>query len=424
METTTKSKVRNRVLYITVFILIYATQETLLFGDTSNHTFINIAQLSNFIIILLCLIAPKNLDLRDKRIRLAMPLFLLVCMWITYVINIRHESISHYILKSGILLGAYMVTITFDADEFFRAFEKIFYFFAVFALLTYFVAYLLPGLLNKLPIATNSMYVPYYSFIFSNLGTNTYLGSSFYRLQGVFREPGVYSIYLCIVLFLLLFRNDKINIKYVLICLLSTILTFSTTGYVSVAILFFAFFMEKVDRKKVKFKRILFILFAIVLFYGLFYTNLLGGDGIIFSKLSKGNDTYISGIARFASFYVNIYVFLHNPIFGYGVYALNDVYRDLSFQLMGMSTGDNTNSFLFNFAAHGILYGSTMMLGWMLFLKRKSNGILSFILLALAFILALSCEYILNNMIFYIIVFYGYSRIKCEPTSIESRKEG
>jgi hypothetical protein len=142
------------------------------------------------------------------------------------------------------------------------------------------------------------------------------------------------------------------------------------------------------------------------LLYALIFTDLLNLNGPIFNKfLSEGNGSVIS---RFASIKSNLYLAWRSPLFGIGLYNVENNFRELTYKIYGMYSDDNTNSILIAFAAHGIVFGLYCVYGIFKFVKQITRNSIAVIILFIVMILLFFSQNMSYSFMFYIIIAYGY----------------
>ena len=72
-----------------------------------------------------------------------------------------------------------------------------------------------------------------------------YYSSIMVRNFGLFREPGVYQMYIILALIIQLFIFSKPNLKITIMYILVLISTFSTTGYIALLLLLGTYMVKR-----------------------------------------------------------------------------------------------------------------------------------------------------------------------------------
>ena len=215
--------------------------------------------------------------------------------------------------------------------------------------------------------------------IFSNVCvTRSHGFDGYLRNFGIFREPGVYQIFLNIAILFVLFCGEKLKRKKTkLVILVLTILTtFSTAGIIITSLLLLIYCI--VNLKCISIKNILsslaFIagLIAVIFLFNRYF--------MVFDKLfSKiGNKDDSSWFSRTSSFVVNIAVGFNNIFFGAGWDNVKVETAKYTSLLYNMSFKfSNTNTFLKLFAIHGLGVFVFYIVELYKFFKQKRNDLLS-----------------------------------------------
>ena len=391
-----------------LFILIYISQDTLLFGTNSNQLFCSIGQyiliFASFAMFVYMLI--KRIGIPQKGFLLC--IILIIMIWLTCVFN--QELYTNYIYKTFLLICAMLYTAICSREKFIEYFTNIVFIISVFSIFIYLLFLISPTLINYFPKMFNSAGAEYKFGFLSFAPLKVYTFNP--RAMGIFREAGVYSIFLCIAIYFELFEKKTISIVKNIVYLIALITTFSTTGYIVLLLIVVCRISKKVGDKSKK-RKINYILFSL-LFASLIisqFTDLLSIDGDLFGKFFANSATYSSGTARISSIFTNLRMFWSNPLFGVGAYGVDTNFADLSWQFYSFNTVHNTNSFLMNYSSYGFIYGSTILILWYRFFA-KNQGIMVGIELLVTFFLLLSGETLIHNVIFYIIAFYGLNNIE------------
>lgn len=267
---------------------------------------------------------------------------------------------------------------------------------------------MIPPFINIAPRIQNTAGLSYRFFLLSFAPMQVYSFSA--RSLGIFREAGVYAIMLLLALYFELFETQKISVFRICLFCIAIALTYSTTGFLIIAMFFVCFiFKNMVDRDEKKKKRLIFTLAIIALFCAIFYTDIFSLSGEVFGKFSEESTTYVSGAARLASIVSNLMIFINNPLFGAGAYGVDLQFESMAINYFGYATIHNTNTFLSLFAAYGFLFGAIFTTLWYRFIKNRKSVFLSLLLFVSMFAL-LSGEMFVHNIIFYIIAFYGSTK--------------
>lgn len=218
---------------------------------------------------------------------------------------------------------------------------------------------------------------------------------NYLRNFGMFREPGVYQYFLNLALFLnnFLLTWNKAWIKWTIngILAVTVVSTFSTTGFVVMALLAVAVFVhEKLYRNKHILWAIVVMAIAavaalvvIILQKGTLYNSLYGMIEKLFVV------TY-SSAARYDAIFENLKIFLQNPLFGEKIsVALNVV-------------DNNTSSTLLLYAVYGIVGGSLNVAGWLALAWDKERSIWLNLMLFVTLLMSFNTQNMTTDVFFWL----------------------
>lgn len=235
------------------------------------------------------------------------------------------------------------------------------------------------------------------------------------RNSSIFREPGVFMVYLGLSLIVELIYlprvRKKYNVIHIIILLVALLSTFSTGGIVTgVLILLLVILSQRKINLSV-------FIFSILLAIGIsFFMN---DEYIFLSIFGKFDniDSSGSGFTRLASFVLPLYIIFRYPIFGAGYedyYILFDKYcRDIFLRSIDAHQ-QSTNTFMTFGAIWGVWALILFVVGIYLFSKRLCDINLVQKGIFIAILLMLCNEAMLYSIPLYIIIFYGLSSNKFE----------
>lgn len=294
------------VNYILVISMIIPSGIALL----ALEQFITVRQIATIVNILLFAVAVGIKIIQKRKINgNVIVLIILSFVYLILCFMIGTDNISGLFLKIA-LFDIVVLYIKFipNRDELY----KIFYYIVLILAVVSLAFFVLINLFNvALPYAVYSEteYTQYNSYWYVFYTYSEYkkniLGLSFYRLQGPFWEPGVYSIYLVLAIFYHVFKKSKIIVSQLLLLFISLILTTSTTGLIVGIIILGISWLEAT---KLQFNKLMVLLFSTV----------MGGLGSIVIFLKKVNDGGLSFSLRLYDFVKSIEVWKNNFIFGCG----------------------------------------------------------------------------------------------------------
>ncbi|HSD07323.1 MAG TPA: hypothetical protein VLC96_08715 [Flavobacterium sp.] len=226
-----------------------------------------------------------------------------------------------------------------------------------------------------------------------NLGVCVvFAGLEYVRNTSIFREPGVFMIYLNIAIILELFFKKEINKKNIFVFVIAIFSTFSTAAFITLAAIFIAYlFTKNTNISVLKTKSFLIITFVMAIVVLLSYSGLYD---MVFSKIGKDNVGDGSSLARGVSVFANLNMFFDHYLVGVGIKNYPAAFGKYTLDLVGISmdVGNNTNTITTVFAVYGIFFG--VLLFYMLFslAKKTSNSFMVRIFLFLVLIMLYSNE--------------------------------
>ena len=257
--------------------------------------------------------------------------FLCYSLMLTYKFKELHPRfIGVYLISFYISY----ITISHFKAYFFILFHNLIYIFCVISLCFWVTQQILPNELNSimqmllhmdvegLNIKSNVLIYTINSKEISDLTDTSFLGFSVTRNSGFTWEPGAFSVFINLAIFINLIINRfrlRGNLK-LKVLIFTLITTFSTTGY-AILILLMLFYAYN---QKVKYRLILIPAGVIT---GIYLTSLSFMSDKIINISKQDTDQQIENSIlyggqyepqRITSFFIDFQDFLNNPILGYG----------------------------------------------------------------------------------------------------------
>lgn len=239
---------------------------------------------------------------------------------------------------------------------------------------------------------------------------NSYFGLIL-RNGFIFREPGVFMVYITMAYMLDIWMNkDVLSLGRQLIYFLGEFSTMSTAGIIIWALLFA---INALRKGSFKVKNLLPMLIVIVVAYFIFSNEIIYGN--VFSKLDRGTDSG-SVLGRLSSVLIPLKMTLESPLWGVGTENFRDVYMQYGKELFHTDIdpqGLATNAILNASAVFGLWFGIFILIGfWRLSKKLASHNPLCCLLTFISIILTFSNESMQYSLIFYLLIFYGYRKVR------------
>ena len=386
---------------IILFLLIYCSFESLLFGTNILISFkvymISIYLVLEFIMLMMIVFKEKKLTFDKKDIFKCYILISLIFFAQIYS-YIRGYSFfcPQYFYNVLIIIIALTFGKIYSQDDFKKIFVNIMYYLAVFGIIIYCLNILRIDIPHFIVI-NKSNGIFYHYLLSATVLPNKY---SILRLFGIFREPGVFAIFLSMALFFELFFSQKIALRKLIVFIIAILLTFSTSGYIIMSLYLLIYFFSFTDySKKSLFLKVLLILFAISIFmFGISseYNN------FVFGKLYIENDSYNS---RIYSLYSGFVLSFKNFFLGQGWdYIITEFsnFVDNNYQIMNVHF---TNTYLKMAVTYGWIFTLIILFYTFIFLKKKSFSKKQFILFIIIWLMMFSNEDFILNPIIYLILF-------------------
>lgn len=269
-----------------------------------------------------------------------------------------------------------------------------------------------------LPSYENSNHIYYGSFIYCMpMGDDN-------RNCGIFAEPGLYSIVLAVAIYMILFMDSLIEIsegkkRIALVILIGAMITCqSTTGYISMVILFGFYLVSRT--KNTKYKKWIIVLVMLFLVFdlnrgyeGVIYQNFLSK---LFDSSGQFDVTVSTGAARYYSMIADISV-ANNYFFGAGFEIYNRVWKSY----LPVNIGDVAScvGITYSMATTGYIATiySLLFYVWMLF-RNQPNRIAR-----LAFI-ALFVNISLGQPNIRFVILMSLMLVECDKNRLENALEG
>lgn len=220
--------------------------DTLAFGLIRNENIVKYLLFSIvFILFLKLTVIDKKIKIRKKQLII----LILLCFLIFSTMLINQDFTGGYFYMIILLVMAFFISQMINIDEFVESSIKCIVFFALYSLICYLLRPVIFHFRGFFPHFYNSAGLPLF-----HLGASVIVDNpSYSRLFGIFRESGVYQIFLNIaMIFELFLHKGGIRKRYILILFITIIFTFSTPGYISCIAILLIFVCSNEKKKKEK----------------------------------------------------------------------------------------------------------------------------------------------------------------------------
>ncbi|MDX4975378.1 hypothetical protein [Myroides odoratimimus] len=387
---------KDVLLYFICLVAIFVSDDTITFGTNSNTLFIALKYIIYFI-VLLCVFFYKPLGFLKKDRLLRQVYFTFVTLILATVFFGGFSG--GYLYQILLLTISFLVISKFDIDLLLYYFLKIVYFIAFVSIIGSVVYIILPPVIQLLPKTINLGMVHFYNGgIFAAIG---YV--EVYRNSGIFREPGVFMVYLNLALAIQLLYFKVYDRRYIIVLSLALFLTLSTAGFLIYVLVLMCVYFE--NAKKIRFiNKLIVVGFALICFVTIFSNSFIYEN--VFSKLSSDTLKEGSALARQASIFGNARIFADNMWFGVGLRDFEKAFEITTYSLFGvkLSIGNNTNTLGSIFAIYGVFMGLLIVYLLSNLIRFFSKKMTVRFLFTLAILSMLSNEDLRLSLIFYLLL--------------------
>ena len=228
-----------------------------------------------------------------------------------------------------------------------------------------------------------------------------------WRNSGMFWEPGAFAGYLIISLLFAFSKNVQVNRKEILLLLIALITTFSTTGYIALILLAFAYIIttERIStRKKLIFTPFLLIIFTIFIYTAYNYFDFLG------KKIEEQTIAAIEQTDNYETTRLGTLLYDLDSIEAYPLFGASQVISTrgshIDENLVG-GQGNGLSSFAVRYGIIGL--GIFLYLSYLSFKKIYQNRKLA-ISATIVIMIILTGEQFLNYPLIMILLFLGITK--------------
>lgn len=390
-------KFKPNIVFVIVFILIFISEDTVTFGTNGDQRYILFRYIVYlFLTIWLMTKVRFSFSLKSRGVLYVVVVFFSILMTIFF----NTYFTGGYLLQAWLVVLSFLIVYCVDFKEFGLMLRQIMYYLSVISLVVLLAYFLVPAFFEFFPVVTNYADVEFY-----NLYVCAVLKTEGVRNTGIFREPGVYAIYLIVAIIIELF-NPR-SYRYLLVYIITLLTTLSTAGY----ILIFPVFAVKMLQLNKK-KWFLYMSFFSVVIVALAFL-LPSFDNIVVNKLDQNSYEYISTLSRISSVTVPLSIFCDHPFCGVGLNNFSILYSLYSVAQYGIvfkADGQSTNTILNIAAIYGLFYALFVLFLLYKFASRFSRLKMIRIVLFIVLVL-LSCnEELRFSLYFNTLLLYGASR--------------
>lgn len=403
------SELTNTLL---IFFLMFFSNDTYLFGSNKNTLFVSFPR---YILLLFCLFEFVNF-IRQKSIHNHRKQLVMYCiMLVTFIVIslINKELINRTINKMLFMSGGLLVCILLSFKDYSKAFRNSILLISISSTVLWILSYLIPDLVLQLPQMENTAGAKFATIIFSGLDIST-IHSPMIRAYGIFWEPGVFQMFINLAILFELFVENRPRRLYLIVYCIALLSTFSTTGYIAflwIVLIYILFGGKNTTISKANRWFIILPILSIILLQIITRTSI---GQKVFGKANNIKEG--TTMVRFASIFASISIAMAHPLTGVGMENVGTqmyIITKASDLYFGW-TSQNTNTFLYQFVAHGCIFGVLFLIGSSLFGRVFHKGVLFTFSVFILLIIFYIGENYLVSMVPYIFIFYGFESERTE----------
>lgn len=369
-----------------IILSIFISDDTLLFGHTQSIAMVCAKILVNFIVLFFSARALKL----DNSIGFLAVFFIMVICSVAANTDIN--------LNYGYLAFMMLVAYAFTGYISFSLYAKV-YVDTILWLSCVCVLYWLlrDFFVGRVPVVSNGIGVPASTIFFcSSYGSGG-------RAMSIFREPGIYAMYLAVALiFELIFLKRKGFLRTSILCG-AMFLTFSSAGILISIPIFVTWLFKQGGRSMGMFIKAALLVGVCVLL-------VLFNDSIQHNTIDRNfSEEALEANPRIVSQIVPLSIWLAHPFTGCGISNFLGEWEQRTFELYGvlLGEGSSTSGLANGLAKYGVLWLLVPVLLFFLSRKLASGDKLCGGFLVLSFVGMFMSQNMPYSIFFWVLVFYG-----------------
>lgn len=394
----------NKRIYLAMVLLLLLLHDNLVFTSLVDDSIIKLLIFSIF-----CLIYFRYIYL-NRRININRSLILVILIILVFLnMTINQDFTFGYFYIILLLISAFIISEVISYDSFIESSINVIVFITIYALCCY--------LLSPLVFYYRSFF---YSFSneadlpFIHLGLAVLVDiEGYYRLFGMFRESGVFQIFLNTAIIMELFlRKGRVRFFKLSVLLAGLILTFSTPGYLATILILisYTFFSKKKISEKEKKSIIAGVMLLVVMLLVLYFSNSTFSDGInnAWTKLTNKESSYLG---RTTSIIVELKLWSEKPIFGYGIQEGFELSKTAGMETLGFYMF-NTSTITGLLVTFGGIFTLILVLMLLAFSLRLKTNFIGAFLITIGIFIMISSQLMMYNAYFYALLFISIKNMK------------
>lgn len=410
-----QNKIEKTNLFL-IFLILFFSSDTLLFGtiDSRFLTLFGYCVDIGFIVLIpiIMFMRGKRLKLRQRESRIT--IVLIGALILSSLVN--GDIRGGYIMSIAMALFAFIVSEEIAFEDFSKAFALIMFILALCSIVGFTIFSIVPELNKYGFIAKNYIGTTFYHYLLYMHCTDS-IGAS--RNWSIFREPGIYQIYLIIALLIELYYYDKKEKKRGVLVfgtlIIAILTTKSTTGYVALLLVILYFLLKenyltnhrKVQNLFISIGLLLCVFFVLLVNWSHYFFELIVPH---LDKFNKASIKYHSFYARFSSIGINAYLWILNPLFGNGITKKDVLFSKVAKMLYGIENSCDTNTILAQFSIYGIIVGVIWIYAIVNMSRKVAETVMERSVLIVLFALLLMTEFVIFSPLSNLFIWYGIQR--------------
>jgi len=315
---------------------------------------------------------------------------------------INQDFTLGYLYIIMLLIFSFITSEIISFNDFVEASIKVIYFLTIYALLCYLLSPIIFANKSLFPTFVNAADLKLIHLGFAVLVDI----EGYYRLFGLFRESGVFQIFLNIAIIMELFlRKGKVRLQYLTVLFIGLILTFSTPGYIAAVMTLLSYFFFNKKKKDKKDKKAflggggLLVILIIILYTS--NPTISSGIDNTWNKFYNKESSYMG---RTTSIGVELDLWTERPLFGHGIQR--------GFELSKQSGAEVLGSYMFNtstitglLVTLGAVFTFILLLMLINFSFRLEAKFLGILLITIGIVIMISSQLMMYNAYFYALLF-------------------
>lgn len=362
-----KSKLWRFFAGLLVFVVIFLNSGytyTYLLSDTFYQSLVLFI---SFLVVGFVFVATYDFSKPKEMLKKKRPTWMLIALstfaigaFLTIFISNETSSLMMYFSFGTRIVCAFLIAKLLNFEKFVKYFQIAIFIITLIAIFV-FLYFLISGInFSVLPEFVSGRNTVFYNYFFLTFQ----FGEK--RMQGIFWEPGMLATFLLLALsFEILFRR-KIRPLFVIVFFIGLLLTFSTFGYLCLAVVAVIFVNKKVNNIWVA--AVLYVLLfggatCFVAFANQIIPFLAEIFPTVFGKLVQKDVVALLSGDRLNSLLFDIEYWLKKPIFGNGMFSMTNHYANEAIEKNIHAQTSTLTYFLAEFGILGLAFPFFLIAG-------------------------------------------------------------